>query len=88
MLWMLDAIAGLLFIALYVYVFEPEPRRIMLGKYGKTITAIITGAIGWATLVVNSDAVDITANEWIVGATALATALGVYAVANAPQSTP
>lgn len=58
-----------------------------LGTYGKTITAIITGLIGWATLVVQSDAVDITSGEWIVGATALATALGVFAVSNAPSST-
>jgi hypothetical protein len=58
-----------------------------LGKYGKTITALATGAIGWATLVVNSASGPITAGEWIAGATALATALGVYAVSNAPQST-
>lgn len=59
----------------------------MLGTYGKLITAIITGIIGWATLVVNSPAADISSSEWIVGATALATALGVYAVSNAPAST-
>lgn len=57
-----------------------------LGKYGKTVTALITGAIGWATLVVHSAPAAITADEWIVGVTALATALGVYAVANASQS--
>lgn len=48
----------------------------------KTITAVVVGAIGWATLVVNSDATSITSSEWIVGATVLATALGVYAVPN------
>jgi hypothetical protein len=53
------------------------------GRFAKTIIAVVTGAIGWATLVVNSDAGSITANEWIVGATYLATALGVYAVPNA-----
>lgn len=58
----------------------------MLGTYGKTITAVITGIIGWATLVVNSASIDITASEWIVLATALATALGVYAVSNASAS--
>lgn len=57
-----------------------------LGKYGKTITALIVGAIGWATLVVHSAPVDITADEWIQGATALAVALGVYSVANASSS--
>jgi hypothetical protein len=54
----------------------------MLSTYAKTISAIITGAIGWATLVVASDPVAITAEEWIVGATALATALGVYTFRN------
>lgn len=53
-----------------------------LGRYSKVITAIITGAIGWGTLVINSPAAHISAQEWIVGATYLATALGVYAVTN------
>ena len=54
-----------------------------LGKYSKTIIAVVTGVIGWATLVVASDPAAITSSEWIVGATALATALGVYSVTNA-----
>lgn len=58
-----------------------------LGIYGKTVTALITTLIGFATLVVNSDPVKITASEWIVLATGLATALGVYAISNAPSST-
>ena len=53
-----------------------------LSRYRKTITAVITGAIGWATLVVTSDAAPISATEWIAGATALAIALSVYAVPN------
>lgn len=57
-----------------------------LGKYGKTITALIVGGIGWATLVVHSTPTAITADEWIQGATALAVALGVYSVANARVS--
>ncbi len=61
---------------------------ISLGTYGKTIIAIVTAVIGWATLIVNSAPADITASEWIVGATGLATAIGVYAVSNAPQSQP
>jgi uncharacterized membrane protein len=52
------------------------------GKYNKFITAIVAAVIGWATLVVNSSRGDISASEWIVGATYLAMALGVYAVAN------
>ncbi len=58
-----------------------------MGTYGKTITAVITGLIGWATLVVESDPSEIVSSEWIVLATVLATALGVYTVSNAPQST-
>lgn len=53
-----------------------------MAKYRKTITAIVTGAIGWATMVVASNSGPITPAEWIAGATALATALGVYAVPN------
>lgn len=53
-----------------------------MSRYLKTITAVITGAVGWATLVVASEASAISAEEWIVGATYLATALGVYAVPN------
>lgn len=57
-----------------------------LGKYAKLVTALVTGAIGWAVLVVASDPSSITATEWVTGATYLATALGVYSVPNAPQS--
>jgi uncharacterized membrane protein len=53
-----------------------------LNTYRKTITALAVGGIGWATLVVTSDSAPITASEWIAGATALAIALGVYAVPN------
>lgn len=53
-----------------------------LAPYRKTITAVVTGLIGWATAVVASDPARITASEWIVFATALATALGVYAIPN------
>jgi hypothetical protein len=53
-----------------------------LAPYRKTVTALVTGAIGWATLVVTSGSGPITAEEWIAGATALAIALGVYSVSN------
>lgn len=55
-----------------------------LGIYSKTVTALIVGAIGWASLVVHSTSGPITADEWIVGATALASAFGVFVVKNAP----
>lgn len=51
-------------------------------KYRKTITALVVGAVGWATLVVNSAPSNITATEWIAGATYLAVALGVWGVPN------
>jgi hypothetical protein len=51
-------------------------------KSRKTISAVVVGAIGWATAVVNSAPSGITATEWIMAATILATALGVYGVAN------
>lgn len=54
----------------------------MLSEYNKTITAVVTGLIGWAAAVVTSDATRITAPEWVMLATVLATALGVYAVPN------
>lgn len=53
-----------------------------LAAYRKTITAVVTGLIGWAAVVITSDPAAITASEWLMGATALATALGVYAVGN------
>ncbi len=66
--------------------FNKGVSIVNLGKYGKTITALIVGAIGWATLVVHSAPSAISADEWIQGATALAVALGVYSVANASAS--
>jgi hypothetical protein len=59
---------------------------IPLGPYAKTITALVAGAIGWATLVINSAPKDITGPEWIAGATYLAVALGVFAAPNAKSS--
>ena len=55
-----------------------------LAPYRKTITAVVVGLIGWATVVVTSEVVKITASEWLWLATALATALGVYTVPNDP----
>lgn len=55
-----------------------------LDPFRKTVTAIITGVIGWAAAVVASDPVNITASEWVFGATVVATALGVFQVRNKP----
>lgn len=53
-----------------------------LPAYRKTLSAIVTGVIGWATAVTVSAPARITAAEWIVLATVLATALGVFAAPN------
>jgi hypothetical protein len=55
---------------------------INIGTYSKTVIAAVTGIIGWAALVVASEQSSVSAEEWLAGATALATALGVYAVSN------
>lgn len=54
------------------------------GPYRKTVTAVVGAAIAFATLVITSESVPITASEWLSGAIGLATALGVYSVANHP----
>jgi hypothetical protein len=53
-----------------------------MNAYRKTIAAIVTGLIGWATAVIVSAPEAITAAEWIGLATVLAVALGVYGVPN------
>jgi len=55
-----------------------------LSRYRKTIAAVVVAGIGWATAVVASDPAAITASEWIMGATALAAAVGVYVTPNDP----
>lgn len=53
-----------------------------MGKYNKTVTAVVTGLLGWAGVVVASPAQPVTAPEWLMLGVGMATALGVYAVAN------
>ena len=57
-----------------------------LGAYNKTITALVTGLIGWAAVVVTSARGSISSSEWLGLAVAVATALGVYAVPNGPTA--
>lgn len=54
----------------------------MFTKYRKTITALVTGNIGWAAVVIASPPAAVTASEWLALAVVEATALGVYAVSN------
>jgi hypothetical protein len=51
-------------------------------RYRKTIAAVVTGVIGWASAVVASDPATVTATEWIMLATVVATALGVFGFPN------
>lgn len=55
-----------------------------LAPYRKTVVAVVGAVLGWTAMVIASESSAITAAEWQVGATMLATALGVYAVANKP----
>lgn len=56
-----------------------------LPAYRKSITALITGLLGWAAVVIVSDSIKITASEWLALGVAAATALGVYTVPNEGQ---
>lgn len=53
-------------------------------RYSKTITALVTGVLGWAAVVISSAASPISASEWLGLGVAVATALGVYGVSNQP----
>lgn len=55
-----------------------------LTAYSKTITALVTGLLGWGAVVITSEANPVTASEWLALGVAVATALGVYAVPNGP----
>lgn len=54
-----------------------------MGKYRKTIVAVVAAAAAWSELVIGGP-VAISATEWRVGALLLAGALGVYGIANKP----
>lgn len=60
-----------------------------LGTYGKTITALVTGVIGWCAEVaaLPGGFGNITASLWIQLATVVAIAVGVYSISNAPATT-
>ncbi len=48
----------------------------------KTVVAAVTATVAWGQLVIQSEPVAITAPEWMVLATGLLGALGVYATTN------
>ena len=53
-----------------------------LNPFRKTVTALVTGVIGWVGVVIASEPSAISDSEWLALAVVLATALGVYAVPN------
>lgn len=58
---------------------------INLGPYGKTVTAWVTGFIGWLTEVALSKPTHVTSLEWVHLVAVFAIAAGVYSVANQSQ---
>ena len=56
-----------------------------LAPYRKTVIAVVGACIAFATLVITSEPAAISSSEWLSGAIGLATALGVYGVANQPE---
>lgn len=54
----------------------------MLNRYRKTIVAVVGAAVAWSGVVLDSGPDAITGGEWRLGGILLATALGVYGVAN------
>ena len=55
-----------------------------LAPYRKTVAAVVTGLLGWGTVVITSEPVAIIASEWLMLGTVLATSLGVYQIPNEP----
>mgnify|MGYP001588206481 CR=1 FL=1 len=53
-----------------------------LAPYRKTVTAVVTGLLGWVAVVIASASAHIVAGEWYMLATVVAAALGVYQVTN------
>lgn len=54
-----------------------------LPQVRKALTALVSGVIAWAYIVIGSAPLAITAHEWVGLAVVVAGALGVYTVTNA-----
>lgn len=52
------------------------------GPFQKSVTAFVTGLVGWGFQVIASTPTAVTAAEWMALAAVSAAALGVYAVPN------
>ncbi len=53
-----------------------------MSKYLKSVTALVTGGLGWGAVVIASKPAPVTASEWLAAGVVLATSLGVYAAPN------
>lgn len=51
----------------------------------KTVVAVVAAVVGWGQLVVQSAPGPVTSAEWMLLATGLLGAIGVYHVINAPE---
>lgn len=58
----------------------------VLGQSRKVVAHLVGAEIGWATLSLQHGFGQVTFTEWIAQAILLATALGVYSIANDPAS--
>ena len=56
--------------------------KFKISRARKALVPLVTGLIGWATVVVDSAQQSITAPEWIALSIIGASGLGVYAVPN------
>lgn len=59
-----------------------------IAEIRKALTPIVTGGLSWAAFIVHSSSGPITADEWLLGASILATSIGVYAITNGPKPVP
>ena len=57
----------------------------MIAQHRKSIVAVVTALLAFATSVVLSPAAAISSAEWLAGAVTLAGALGIYATPNAAK---
>lgn len=53
-----------------------------LNAHRKSLTALITGWLGWGAVVITSKPAPVTASEWLQLGIVTATAAGVYAITN------
>lgn len=61
---------------------------VWLHSIQKTLTALVSGVLGWGAVVVASPSGRITASEWLMLGVVVANAGGVYSMPNVPATEP